>query len=299
LIEFINDKSKIFQNFSLKELTSFKIGGHAEYLVLPACIEDFKLVLEFIKKKAANYFIIGGGSNMLVGSGDYSGVVISTNRFNSINLENSRIIAASGADNTDIAVMAHKHCLTGCEFMYFLPGTVGGSTYMNAKCYGSEMSRIVSEVKVLTKDCEIKTYTNEEMNFTYKNSILKSTKEIVLEVILQLEKGDKSLIYEQMQSNRTDRENKKQFQFPNAGCIFKNDYENNIVIGKAISDCGIKELRVGDAEVFEQHGNFIINRGNATSSDVLKLIELVKSKLSEHYNKINVDCEIELYGNFD
>ncbi|MDH4129690.1 MAG: UDP-N-acetylmuramate dehydrogenase [Spirochaetota bacterium] len=288
---------KIHKDISIRELTTFKIGGKSKYLFIPDNIDDVKTALLFLKENKLDYYILGEGSNVLIGSKDYNGGVISTLNLNKIVLRDSFICAEAGVTNTNLSIFCCEKDIKGFEFLYYMPGTVGGSSVMNARAFGASMSDIIVEVKAFNKELEMKTFLANEIKYDYKQSIFQNNDYFVVEVIFKIEKGDSRLIKSKMESNKAKRLETKQYDFPSAGCIFKNNYDLGIPSGKLIDELGLKGDTIGDAQVFEQHGNFIINKGNATSSDVIQLIEKIKNKAKKE-KKINLECEVKFHGNF-
>lgn len=282
----------------LSELTWYKIGGKAKYLLYPKNEKEIKKCLAFIKGLNLPYFILGGGSNVLIGDHDFHGAVICTSGLNNIEVFDDFFIrTGAGVNSTDLAQFAYENELEGAEFLYELPGSIGGAAVMNARAYGTQMSNIVRAAHCIDKDGEIKTFTNKELQYAYKTSILQQEDLILYELELLFERGDQKVIKSKMDYNKNDRENKKQFALPSAGCVFKNLYDLNLPAGKLIEDLGFKGKEIGDAQVYNNHANFIVNKGHAKASDIIMLINEIKTEAKKQKD-IELELEVQLLGNF-
>ncbi len=285
------------EDVSLAEYTTFKIGGIAKFFLQPTSIDDILSALQFLHEKQIPYFLLGGGSNVLLGSRKYDGGVISTLKLDKITLEGSCIRAEGGVINSDLSLFACQNNIQGFEFLFRLPGSVGGSTLMNARAFESSMSDIILEVTTIDSSLKLKKWSTNEINFDYKKSVFQNRDEIIVEVLFKADKGNSEKIKEKMAANEKKRLATKQYEYPSAGCVFKNNYDVGIPTGKIIDELGLKGKNVGDAEIYQQHGNFIINKGQANSTDVLKLIDYIKEKV--HAEKdIDLECEIKFHGSF-
>lgn len=288
----------IYENYNISELTTFKIGGKIKYLYKPQTIEDVQKAFFEIQSKSLPYFILGEGSNVLVSSKDFPGAVISMLELNKIWIENNLVHAEAGVINSSLAEFALEHELQNFDFLYRMPGSIGGSTLMNARAFNLSISDIILEALVIDKEAKLKTIKLSDMNFAYKQSIFQSGEYIIVKAIFKADKGIQSEIKKKMLDNESKRLSTKQYDFPSAGCIFKNNYNIGKASGKIIDDLGLKGLKVGDAEVYSEHGNFIINKGKASSEDVKKLIDEIKNTVKEKEN-IDLECEVRFLGEFD
>ena len=292
----INNGLKIYKSFKLAHFTTFKIGGRAEFFCIPRSANDIKSAIKFAEEKNLKKFILGGGSNVLISDKGLNGLVISVNKLNKIWIDRNFLITEAGAEIDKVSYYALKKSLSGLEFAGGLPGSIGGAVYMNAKAYGSSMSEIVHSVTVIDKKGKIIKLKNKDIGFSYKNSIFMNNGDLfIYSIELKLSKGDKKKIKELYNKNKNDRKLKGQYDFPSAGCIFKNDYELNLVIGRLIEEMGLKGTRIGDAMISYKHANFIINKGHAKTEDVKRLIELVEKKVFEEKG-IKLHREIRLLG---
>ena len=246
-------------------------------------------VIKILKKNNVKYKILGNGSNLLFSDKSYDGVLIKLNELNNIEFIGTKIKVEAGFPLVKLSMMAAKKSLTGLEFAAGIPGTVGGAVFMNAGAYKSDMGYVVQEVKVLTPDEKIITLENREMNFHYRTSFLKTHQNyICLEAIIKLEKGEKSAIEKVIKDRRKRRKESQPLEYPSAGSVFRNP--TGMFAGELIEKLGLKGLKKGGAMVSNKHANFIINKDNASSSDIKYLIDYVKLRVKEEYD---VDLKVE------
>lgn len=287
---------KIYKSYNLHKLSTFKIGGKAQYFCIPNSMSQFLNALKFANDNLLDIHIIGGGSNILFSDKGLKGIIISTKKLNKCQISGKNVIAEAGILFKKLNKKIIKRSLSGLEFTSGLPGTIGGAVFMNARAYGNEMSDIVKSVKVIKKNGETYNLQKNELNFSYKNSCFKKNPDLfIYSINLELKKGDIKKIKNDYKNNIYDRESKEQFNYPSAGCIFKNNHEKGIIAGKVIDELGLKGTRIGDAEVFKNHGNFIINTNKAKAEDVKKLIEQIEKKVYEE-KKIKLEREIIFLG---
>lgn len=287
---------KIFKSYDLSRLSSFKIGGKAEYFCMPNAISEIFNAFKFAYDYNLNITFIGGSTNILFSDKGLNGLVISTAKLNKCQISHNIVIAESGITIKKLNEKIIKHSLKGLEFTGGLPGSIGGAVFMNARAYGYEMSNIIKSVSAIKRNLEIINLKKNELIFSYKNSYFKENPDLfIYSVTLELEKGDLKEIKKNYNKNISDRISKEQFSYPSAGCIFKNNYEKGIIAGKVIEEIGLKGTRIGDAEVFQKHANFIINKDKAKAEDVKKLIEQIEKKVYQE-KKIKLDREIILLG---
>ncbi len=290
---------KYIPDAPLSEITWYKIGGRAKYLFYPRNAGEIQKCLKFIKGQEIPFFVIGGGSNVLIGDHDYKGAVICTREISHMELvDEFTIKVGSGTPASNVAEFALENELEGCEFLYNLPGSIGGAAVMNAQAFGSRMSDIVLIVRTVDYDGNLKVFTNKDIEYDYKKSIFQHSESIIYEIEIVLEKGDVNVIKSKMDYNRNVRVNNKHFEFPSCGCVFKNIPDKNIHAGKIIDELGLKGSALGGAKVFENHANFIVNYGDAKANDVIDLIKSVKDKVYEERD-IELEMELELLGNFE
>ena len=279
-------------NESLKDYTTFKIGGTAGIVVLPENADSLAGLFRLIKKTGMNYILLGNGSNVLISENRFDGVVIITSRMNIISVRGGFIRADCGATLNKIAGAACNNGLTGFEFAYGIPGTLGGAVYMNAGAYGGQMSDVMSSSDYLDTDTlEIRTINAEEHNFAYRKSVFAGNNYIILSSVLKLKHGEKSGIDALMAKNMSARREKQPLEYPSAGSVFKRG--EGYFAAKLIEDCGLKGCQIGGAQVSEKHAGFIINKGGAKFSDVVNLIEHIKSVVSDKTG-INIEREVKI-----
>ncbi len=276
--------------------TTFKCGGPARLFIRPENVNQLKEVMKLINRLGLDYFILGNGSNLLVSDSGFDGVVVSTGLLKDISLKGTKeIYAEAGAVNASIAAFAKDNELTGFEFAAGIPGSIGGAMIMNAGAYGGEMKQVVKEVTVLSPEGEIMVLNNDTMEFGYRRSAIKGKGFIVLSVLLSLKKGDKKVISETMQDLALRRKEKQPLEYPSAGSTFKRP--QGYFAGKLIEDAGLRGFAHGNAQVSEKHCGFVINKGNATASEVYELIHKVQNKVYEN-SGVKLEPEVILLGKF-
>ena len=237
---------------------------------------------------------MGNGTNLLVKDGGIRGVVIKVNSsIDKLMVESEKITAQAGALLSSISKFALENSLTGIEFASGIPGTVGGAVMMNAGAYNGEIKDIVSKVTALTRDNEIVTYTNEEMNFGYRKSRVIEEELVVLEVEFSLRKGDYEEISNKMQELKDKRTSKQPLELPSAGSTFKRP-EGHFA-GQLIDEAGLRGLRYKDAQVSQKHCGFIVNLGNATYKDISTLIKIVQKTVKDVHG-VDLELEIKVVG---
>ena len=289
-------KERVLFNEPMYKHTTFKVGGPAECYIKIDDIEDLRNILKFAKNNDIKITVLGNGSNVLVLDKGIKGIVLNI-RFNKMEMLNfdGKIYANIGA-GVKISIFGHlllKNEITGFEELSGIPGTIGGAVRMNAGAHGKEFKDIVNTVTCMDYDGNIKQFENKDMEFDYRRSMLKDKKYIVLEVGMQFEKGTEKDIRQKMEEYATYRKEKQPIEYPSAGSTFKRG--SDYITAKLIDEAGLKGFSIGGAEVSEKHAGFIINKGNATAKDILELIEYVRNKVYEKYNK-EIELEIEIIG---
>ncbi len=294
-LEKIISKERIKQNEPMKNHTSFKIGGPAEFYIKITSIEELQKILEFAKKEQIKITILGNGSNVLVSDSGIKGIVIRTN-LKKIKIEpkEQNKIEITVDDATPIGFLAQKLLkeeITGFEEISGIPGTIGGAILMNAGAHGKEMKDIVTEITAIDYNGKIHKFTNEQAEFKYRNSIFSSGKYIILQAKIILEKGNAKDIKAKMDEYAQFRKEKQPIEYPSAGSTFKRG--TDFITAKLIDDAGLKGYTIGGAKVSEKHAGFIINTGNATAQDVLDLAKYVTDKVYEKFGK-KIEFEIKI-----
>ena len=292
---FKKDKFKnILLNEPMKNHTSFKIGGPVDLMIIAENEEELIDAIKISRENKIDFLIMGNGSNLLIKDGGIRGIVIKVNEgFNKIKLDNNKLYCEAGALLSRVSKKALKHSLKGMEFASGIPGTIGGAITMNAGAYGGEMKDIITKVRVINSNNEIVEYTNEEMNFRYRNSRVGDEDLIVLGVEIELTPGDFDEIEETMKDLTNKRTSKQPLEFPSGGSTFKRP--EGYFAGKLIEDSGLKGLRHGGAQVSEKHSGFVINVDNANCKDVLELISVIQKVVRDMFN-VELEREIKLLG---
>ncbi|HIU22602.1 MAG TPA: UDP-N-acetylmuramate dehydrogenase [Candidatus Fimihabitans intestinipullorum] len=282
---------KVLENCSLKQYTTYRAGGIADYIVFPESIEQLKNLMSYLKEKNIKHKVVGYGSNLLFSDGGYRGVLIKLDALHTCEFYGTKVVVGAGYPLMKLAIKAAKLGLTGLEFAAGIPGTIGGAIYMNAGAYKSDMGYIVSEIKVLTPELTVKTMYNRELEFHYRTSFLQTHPGyICLEATLILTKGTEAAIRSVMEDRKKRRLMTQPLEYPSAGSVFRNP--EGVAAGKLIEDCGLKGMRIGGAEVSRKHANFIINVDHANANDIRKLILTVQDTVWKK-KKIKLKCEQE------
>lgn len=281
---------KIDTNVSLKKCTTYRVGGNAKYIAYPKDVNSLVKLIKYLKNKNIKYKILGNGSNLLFSEKEYDGVLIKLSEFDYLEfIGKTKLRVGAGFNLIKLSLVTAKKGLTGLEFASGIPGTVGGSVFMNAGAYKSDMGYVVETVKVLTPDEKIINLENKEMDFHYRTSFLKKHPDyICLEVVIKLRKGKKDAIEALIKDRRERRLASQPLEYPSAGSVFRNPEDN--FAGKLIEDSGLKGEKHGGAMISSKHANFIVNYKNAKADDIKYLIELAHDKVKENYD---IDLKIE------
>jgi UDP-N-acetylmuramate dehydrogenase len=274
---------KVIENAYMKDYTTYKVGGKVICVVYPDDEQSLIELLCSIKANSIKYKIIGNGSNVIFNDSGFNGVIIKLDNFNNLNIINNKITVGAGYMLNKLALRVSRLGFTGMEFATGIPGTVGGAIYMNAGAYKTDMGYIITSVKVLTPDLEIKVMKNKELDFHYRTSFLQKNKDyICLEATISLIKGEPDEIMELIDSRKKRRIETQPLEYPSAGSVFRNP-EGDFA-GRLIEELGFKGKSIGGATVSEKHANFIVNTGNAKGEEIKELINEIKNKIKEKYN---------------
>ena len=289
-------EDRVFTEEAMSQHTTFKIGGPADYFLMPDKGEDVGRVIKICKEKEIPYFILGNGSNLLVGDGGYRGAVIQIYRnMSSVTVEGNEITAQAGALLSAVAAAAKNASLTGFEFAGGIPGSIGGAVVMNAGAYGGEMKDVLTEVTVMNAEGDIFTLPTEELELGYRTSIIKTAGYIVMEAKIRLKEGNPEVIRETMKDLTIRRTTKQPLEYPSAGSTFKRP--EGYFAGKLIMDSGLAGYQVGGAQVSEKHCGFVINAGDATARDVRTLMDNVRDIVYKKYG-VTLEPEVKFLGEF-
>ncbi len=293
-IENLIPKENIYKNELMSKYTSFKIGGPAECLIKIKTIEQLKLILKYAKEKNIHVTVIGNGSNILVSDDGIKGIVLKIDIENlEINIEKEKVLLkiGSGVKLSWIAQKCLKEEITGLEFASGIPGTIGGAIRMNAGAHGSEMKDVVKTITYIDRDGEIHKINNQQAEFEYRKSLFTNKDYIIIEVEIQLEKGDINKIKEKMTEYANYRKEKQPIEYPSAGSTFKRG--SDFITAKLIDECGLKGYQIGGAQISEKHAGFIINKKDATAKDVIELMKYTKEQVYNKFGKV-IEAEIEI-----
>lgn len=294
IIEFI-PKENIKLDEPMSKHTSFKTGGNAEFYLLINTENQIKRLLSYSKENDIDLYIIGNGSNLLVSDKGIKGIVARITFEDLLIAEDEGDIivkAGAGIKVMALAQLLKSKGITGFEELSGFPGTIGGANYMNAGAYGKEMKDVIIETKVLNKETgNIETLKNEEQELKYRSSIFKNKKYIIMQTVLRLQKGNTEDIEKKMNEYLMQRKEKQPLEYPSAGSTFKRG--DGYITAKLIDECGLKGYQIGGAQISEKHAGFIINKDNATTQDILDLIEYTKKKVFEKFG-VQIEEEIEI-----
>lgn len=292
----IIDEAKIRKDEPMRTHTTFRVGGPADYFVTPETDEEIAEVIRACREYEIPYYIVGNGSNLLVGDKGFRGVVIQIFKsMNRITVDGESLKAQAGCGLAQIANAALEAGLAGFEFAAGIPGTLGGAVVMNAGAYGGEMKDILVSVTVLTKDGEKKVLSVDELKLGYRTSIIPENEYIVLGAEIQLKAGDRTEIKARMDELREQRVSKQPLEYPSAGSTFKRP--EGYFAGKLIQDAGLKGYTVGGARVSEKHSGFVINVGGATASDIQELMARVTEIVKDQAG-VTLEPEVKRIGEF-
>lgn len=295
LIE-ITEETRVQEQEPMSRHTTFRLGGNADYLVDAKNADEVKALIDLCKRENVPFYVIGNGSNLLVGDKGYRGVIIRIfKHMNEVWVKENVVYAQAGALLSKIANAALAESLTGFEFAAGIPGTLGGAVVMNAGAYGGELKDVLQWAEVVTDDGEILRLSVEELELGYRTSIIVKKGYVVLGGAIQLQKSDKDKIKAQMDDLKERRITKQPLEYPSAGSTFKRP--EGYFAGKLIQDAGLQGFQVGGAQVSEKHCGFVINKENATAADVLSLIEQVSEQVEAEFG-VRLEPEVKCIGEF-
>ena len=268
------------ENINMAPFCSMKVGGSAKYLVTPKTEEELIEAVAYFRKTGEKYIVVGNCSNLIFTDEGYNGAVIVTSELRGLLCDNGKIIAHCGDTLSSLARFAMENSLTGLEFCYGIPGTVGGAVFMNAGAYGGEISQCYFVGKYLNGNNEILLLRSDEMDFGYRTSRMQNEELILLSAEFVCQSGEKEAIRATMDELMQKRKSKQPLDYPSCGSAFKRP--EGYFAGALIEQCGLKGFSIGGARVSEKHAGFIINGGNATATDVISLLKYVADKVFEN-----------------
>ena len=291
----VSDERLLFHE-PMSKYTTFRVGGEAECMVIVQTEEELAKLIPYLNQIEQEYFILGNGSNLLVGDKGYRGIIVKLGGpMEDVHVEGCRVVAGAGALLSKTAAAARANSLTGMEFAAGIPGSMGGAIVMNAGAYDGEMKQIVESVRVMNRDGQIMTLDNDTMEFGYRTSIIKNRPFIVLEASLRLAAGDEAQIGARMEELARLRKSKQPLEYPSAGNTFKRPEGN--YAGKLIMDAGLRGYRIGGAQVSNKHCGFVINTGNAAAADIREVIEEVQERVKDKFH-VSSEPEVIFLGDF-
>lgn len=292
----ITGEKNILKDEPMSAHTTFRIGGPADYFAMPSSAEEIRRIVSLCIEQEVPYYIIGNGSNLLVGDKGFRGVIIQIfKNMRDIRTEGETVTAQAGALLSKVAATAYDAGLTGFEFASGIPGTLGGAVRMNAGAYGGEMSQVLKSADVLTAEGEVLTIPVEEMKMGYRTSIVSRMDYVVLGAQLVLSRGSKEDIRAKMDELKEKRVSKQPLEFGSAGSTFKRP--EGYFAGKLIEDAGLRGFRIGNAQVSEKHCGFVINRGGATAAEVAELMDHIIRRVEET-SGVRLQPEVKKIGEF-
>ncbi|WP_026689995.1 UDP-N-acetylmuramate dehydrogenase [Alteribacter aurantiacus] len=294
LVKELSTHGEVKTHEPLKKYTTWKIGGPASVVFSPRDITSLEKAMQIITREQVEWFVIGKGSNLLVSDKGFVGVVITLNEtIRPMEIEGATVTVSGGYPLIKLATIASRNGLGGLEFAGGIPGTVGGAVFMNAGAHGSDMSSVVKKVRVLYPDGTFRWLDREDLDYSYRTSILQKDPGICVEAVLELTAGDKEQLKAILQRNKDYRRHTQPWNFPCCGSVFRNPLPNHA--GKLIEEAGLKGHTIGGAQVSEMHANFIVNKSEASCEDVLALIAHVKKTIKKR-NNVDLITEVEVVG---
>ena len=277
----------------LNKYTKTRLGGKADVVAAPGTIEEVQAVVSYAYDNKIPILLLGNGSNMVVRDGGVRGIVMYMANFNHINIEGNRMIAEAGANIIDASKEAAKACLTGLEFACGIPGSIGGAMAMNAGAYGGEIKDIIHQATVMDDTGKIFVLSKDELELGYRKSIITTKGYYVLSAEFVLTQGEQCTIDSAVADLTFQRESKQPLEYPSAGSVFKRP--PGYFAGKLIQDSGLQGKGFGGAEVSTKHAGFIVNKKDATASDYIRTIEMVKAEVKKKFG-IDLEMEVKIVG---
>lgn len=284
------DPIEIKQNEPMSRHTSFKIGGNADLYIIPHDMDALIETVRILKETETKRYFLGNATNVLFDDAGFRGAVVSLGNICAIKVIENRIVAEAGASLNLVCKTARDKELSGLEFAYGIPGSIGGAVFMNAGAYGGEMSQVIAQSTYLSlDDMTVHTIPLSAHEYGYRESVYRHNNWLVLSAVLELQKGEYDKINAAMNDYMSRRIDKQPLEYPSAGSVFKR-YPGRYT-GQMIEECGLKGYSIGGAQVSEKHAGFIVNKGGATSADVLALIEHIKNEVYKKFD-CRIECEV-------
>ncbi|MTI94086.1 MAG: UDP-N-acetylmuramate dehydrogenase [Firmicutes bacterium] len=296
-LESITDANSVYTDFPMEQATSFKVGGPADYYVLPRDYSQVSQVITYCNEHNLDLYVIGKGTNLLISDRGLRGVVMRLDEnMSEIRVADTTIIAQAGASLPRVSKIAQANGLSGLEFAAGIPGTVGGAVVMNAGAYGNEMKDVLTRVLAVTPQGQLVQYQASELELDYRSSIFQSNGNVVLEAEIELTEKDREDIREYMNELTRRRREKQPLDKASAGSTFKRPPRH--YAGKLIEECNLRGVRQGGAMVSEKHCGFVVNDNKATAQEIYNLIHRVRASVLERHN-VELQPEVKIWGEFD
>ena len=277
----------------LSKYTFTKTGGPAEFLAFPRNDSELRKLVITANENNVPLTVIGNASNLIIRDGGIDGLVIILTKMEKIKVKGNCVIAQAGATIVDTAFTAAHHSLSGMEFAAGIPGSVGGAVFMNAGAYGGETCSVIESVRVMTRSGKFKSYSQSEMKFSYRHSLVQENGDIVLEAVFALKKSAKNRILVDMNYLNALRQYKQPLEYPSCGSVFKRPTGH--YVGPMIIQAGLQGKQIGGAQDSTKHAGFIVNKGNATATDYLDLIHLIQEKIKIKFG-LDLHTEVRIIG---
>lgn len=289
----ITPEENIIINQPLKAYTYTHFGGNADFFVTPETYEQVQSVVKLAHKENVSFTLLGNGSNLIIKDGGIRGIVMNLSKLNTVQINETTMIAQSGAKIIDASREALKGALTGLEFACGIPGSVGGALFMNAGAYGGEIKDVLQSTVVVDRFGDLHTLAAEDLDLAYRTSNIPDNGYIVLEATFALKTGDPVAIKSVMDDLTFKRESKQPLEYPSCGSVFKRP--PGYFAGKLIQDSGLQGKMVGGAQVSEKHAGFIVNKNECTAQEYIDLIRYVQKTVKEKYD-VKLEREVRIIG---
>jgi UDP-N-acetylmuramate dehydrogenase len=287
----INMDGELRHDEPLSSHTTFATGGPADLFARPRHAGDIAILLRWATGHGVPWFVLGGGSNVLVADAGVRGLVIDTTAMDERSIEGSTLTVGAGTPVSDASALAADHGLAGLDFIYAMPGSTGGAVWMNARCYGGEIFDVLRSVDLVDPDGTRSTYAPRADDFGYKRSPFMKRAAVMTSVSFRLRPGEPDRLWEQMRAHEADRRAKGHFAAPCAGSVFKNNRAFGRPSGAIIDSLGLRGFSIGRAKVSDLHANIVVNAGGATSAEIRAVIEHVHGEVQK---RLGFDLEREV-----
>jgi UDP-N-acetylmuramate dehydrogenase len=281
----------------LAPLTTYRVGGPADLTISPRTVEELQRTVRACREAGVLFHVLGRGSNVLIGDKGIRGAVLLLRALDWVRQDGETLVCGAGADCTGAAAVALWAGLTGLEFFHYLPGSVGGAAFMNARAFEQEVSQVWTHALLVTAEGELRETDLCPGDFRYKFSPLQASGELAAELTLKLAPGDREAIAARMAANEEKRRSNGELDFPSCGCVFKNDRRIGAPSGRLIDASGLKGFAMGGAQVSLSHANFVVNRGGATAAEIRAVIEHVRAEVQRRTGFL-LELEVRFLGEF-